>query len=270
MEFELLNRDSLKEYMRVCRWLDWNNVLYSEDVLNPDCMAFGIRDNGRPKALIITELESECAEIKMHYYSSHHAFEILMGIFSDYCHSMGINKLTYELKMTEDDEKIFKKVIIDNGWNEPKVRYKLYELKIDNVPFLQNAKRNKLQGVVIPFFETSMEQRCKLAHRLPEDSVYYQIENPEAELCVAYVEDNEIKGFILAENTEGRFYLKMDKMSTEPLAIVNMMCEVSDRLEKKNIHRVFVSVKEKYGEQFIKKVFSNQIIGSEITIYSEG
>lgn len=266
--FEIVDAVSLGEYMKIWKWLDWSRVLYDEEVLNLDCIAFGIRDNDRPEAIIIAEI-NEYAEIKIFNYISHNALRQLMRKFSDYCHSFGISKLIYEFKILEEDETIFKEIMDDNGWSEPQIKYKTYELQRNNVPLLQRTKGNKVEGTVTSFFKTTMKQRCDLALMLPEDSVYFQIVAPESEYCIAYIEEDAINGFVLSEYMEGKLYLQMDKMSANPQAIIGMMCEIDDRLGKNNISKVFVNVKTNYGEQLIKNVFSNQILGSEIIVYNE-
>lgn len=267
MNFEIIDRNSLKEYIRIWKWLDWDKVIYSGDVLNPDCIAFGMRDKGKPEAVIIAEL-NEYAEIKILNYNSTHALKILMRIFSGYLHSLRIGRLLYELKIAEEDELLFNEMMSDYGWNKPQVKHKIYELKKNNFSFFQRTEENKLKGKIVSFFETTLKQRYELALILPEDSVYYQVEVPENEFSIAYVEDDGIKGYVLSEYKEGSLYLTMDRMSAQPQAIVGMMKEVVCRLTKKHVNKVFVVVKTKYGEQLLKKAFLNQIIRAEIIIGS--
>ena len=268
MKFEIVNTVSLGDYIRTWKWLDWGAVLCDGKVLNPDCIAFGMRDNGRPEAIIIAEI-NEYVEIKMLNYNSNNSLRQIIRKFSDYCHTLGANKLIYELKILDDDEIVFKEIMVDNGWDEPRNKYKTYELKRNNVPLLQRTKGNKVEGTIIPFFKTTMKQRSDLALTLPEDSVYFQIVAPENEYCVAYIEDDAINGFVLSEYIEDKLYLQMEKMSANPQTIISMMCEIDDRLRKNNIGKVFVNVRTNYGEQLIRNVFSSQILGAEIIVYNE-
>ena len=269
MNFEIIDNNSLKEYMIIWKTSEWENSTYGDVLLSPDCVAFGVRKDGIPEAFIIFELKDEYAEIKMLNYHSYDVLKELIERFSNYCHSLNVSRLKYELRIQEADEKTIKAIMTENGWNEPQNKCKIYGLMKGAVPLSKKTKGNHPKGEVVPFFDTSSKQRTELAMKLPEDSFYYKVENVMEELSFAYVEEGSINGFILAENRHDGIYMEMDRMSAEPVSIVNIITVCTDKILENCVYRIYVIVKAKYGEQLIKNIFVNQIISSEVIIFEE-
>lgn len=269
MYFEIIDNTSLAYYMKIWKKSAWENVTYGDSVLNPDCLAFGVREQDGPVAVIVAEFQNEYAEIKILNYHSHNALKELMKKFSSYCHSLDINNLKYEIRILEEDEKIIKYTMIDNGWNEPQIKYKIFELKATYVPLSQKTKGNRPEGEIVPFFETTQKQRLELASKLSEDSCFYRMENLVDRICIAYLENDVINGFVLAESEDGGIYIEMEKMSAESVVIANLMTECADKVLENEIYKVYVRVKAKYGEQLIKNIFLKQILSSEVIMVEE-
>ena len=269
MDLEIIDNKSLTDYMKIWKSAEWEMVTYDDLVLNPDCLAFGVREQGRPEALVIAELINGYADIKMLEFNSHNALKELLNRFSGYCHSLNIKKVKYTFRIQEVHEKNIKDIMTDNGWNEPQVKYRIFEVKKDSVPLSQKTRGNRPKGVIVPFFETTQKQRLDMVLKLTEDSCFYRMENLIDSLCLAYVENDVINGFVLVEYKDDGIYIEMDKMSAEPVVIANLITECADKVLENGIYKVYIRVKAKYGEQVVRNVFLNQIINSELITFEE-
>lgn len=269
MDFEIIDNKSLTDYMKIWKSSDWETVTYGDFVLNSDCLAFGVREQGRPEALVIAELINGYADIKILEFNSHNALKELLNRFSGYCHSLYISELKYTFRIQEMYEKIIKDIMTDNGWNAPQVKYRIFEVKKASVPLSQKTKGNRPKGEIVPFFETTQKQRLDMVLKLTEDSCFYRMENLIDSLCLAYVENDVINGFVLVEYKDDGIYIEMDKMSAEPVVIANIITECADKVLENGIYKVYIRVKAKYGEQVVRNVFLNQIINSELITFEE-
>ena len=55
MEFEIVNRDKMKLYMKCWNYISWEEVTDNYGMLNSDCVALGIREGNIPLGNIFVE-----------------------------------------------------------------------------------------------------------------------------------------------------------------------------------------------------------------------
>ena len=65
MEFEIVNRDKMKLYMKCWNYISWEEVTDNYGMLNSDCVALGIREGNIPLGIVIGKMTDEQIEIKI-------------------------------------------------------------------------------------------------------------------------------------------------------------------------------------------------------------
>ena len=266
MEFEIVNRDKMKLYMKCWNYISWEEVTDNYGMLNSDCVALGIREGNIPLGIVIGEMTDEQIEIKIFQYSSIEAVSVLMKKFRNYCKNIGINNILYEIAFLQEDRESIEKLMENSGLSKPLSEWRIYNVKRESSSLLDKANKKEITGTIYPFFDTTLTQRVDLMGRIDKESVLYRGEDVPREYSVAYVEENKIEGYILSTYYKNCLCVEEILIPRDTSAWSAMILEISRLVNENGLKQVYIKVRKKKGEQLVKVLFKTQITQSWIVL----
>ena len=266
MEFEIVNRDKMKLYMKCWNYISWEEVTDNYGMLNSDCVALGIREGNIPLGIVIGKMTDEQIEIKIFQYSSIEAVSVLMKKFRNYCKNIGINNILYEIAFLQEDRESIEKLMENSGLSKPLSEWRIYNIKREAQSLLDKANKKEITGKIYPFFDTALTQRVDLMGRIDKESVLYRGEDVPREYSVAYVEENKIEGYILSTYYKNCLCVEEILIPRDTSAWSAMILEISRLVNENGLKQVYIKVRKKKGEQLVKVLFKTQITQSWIVL----